>query len=623
MVGLAAAAGACAEASTEGTTPVTEPASTVTLAAPGATTAAAPPPSQSPVDAARDGIVPEIAALPLEQRVNEIRPSYDFSRMETDVGRIETAEGAWVISTPSPGEIPRPSEIGDAAGAYGKDYVDLGEYAEILLLDPETGEIVKAFPFPTFTPRSLGLFGDDLYCIGYLVLCRIDRRTLQAAVRIFAEDPEIDPDDYAWLPDNWTLDVRGWAPLALEGSGASPDGIDPRTLEAYSELWTRAEAERHVENFLAALAAGAYEQAALSAEGLDTAADRLRSDESGAGRRSDETTAEYLARMCDGGRCAGPYEVEADGPGYGRSFGQAGSTVTVVHTESGETGAIRLGDREGRITVMGLPPLVESDGGPTLVDLLFGRGIPQNVVVQRYGAFEVWESGRREWVTNRYADDARQVERTIVAVSDLFAPEDFAVKLRDDSIRYSMGCGGRLATRGVEVLALDGKCGEGDLFAAEVISGEARDLPAAPDLKAETLSVWYDERGGTAIQGDGDHEFLSELTTLDGTDLLGDDYAGLARLSVDGKRLAYADLSRAGSLPMGRYLVVVDTKSGEVVGRWTLGGVITCLELAEDWVVACEAKDDRYMPEQEALVAINTATGEINRVKTRVRIFLP
>ena len=619
---------------------MTEPAPTVTLAAPGATTtaaspgttaaaapgattAAAAPPSQSPVDAAWDGIVPEIAALALERRVNESRPSHD-------VGRIETAEGAWVISEPSPENVDQFSVIGDVLGAYGRDYVDLDEYAEILLLDPDTGEIVKAYPFPTFTPHSLGLFDDDVYCIGYSegyddsMLCRIDRQTLQAAVRVFPEGPAIDPDDYDWIPDNWAVDVSGRAPRALEGSGASPDGIDPVTLEVYDEFWTKAEEERHVEGFLAALADGAYEQAALSAEGLDTAADRLRRDESGAGRRSDETTAEYLARMCDGGRCAGPYEVEAAGPGV-VARGGAGSTVTVVHTESGETGAIRLEAPEGRITVLDLPPLVESDGGPTLVDSLFGKEIPQNVVVQRYGAFEVWESGRREWVTNRYADDAREVERTIVGVlGDYRTMEMFAVKLRDDRTRYSMGCG-RLATRGAEVLVLDADwCRGGHRLAAEVISGEARDRPAAPDLEVEVLWEWYDERGGTAIQGVGDHEGnIFELTALDGTDLLGDGYAGITRLSVDGGRLAYVDHSRTGFLFRSPNLVVVDTKSGEVVGRWTLDGMITCLELAEEWVVACEAKDDGLLLQQDALVAINIATGQINRVKTRARIFLP
>jgi len=615
MVGFAVLVGACADASPEGTTPATEPASTVTLASPDTTTAAAETaPSQSPADAARDGIVPEIAALPLEQRVNEDRPFYD-------VGRIETAEGAWVISTPSPEDVDQFSEIGDAAGAYGRDYVDLGEYAEILLLDSETGEILNAFPFPTFTPHSVGLFGDGVYCIGYSegyadsMLCRINRQTLEAAVRVFPEGPEIDPADYAWFSDTWTVDVSGRAPLALEGSGASPDGIDPLTLEVYDEVWTKAEAERHVESFLAALADGAYEQAALAAEGLDTAAEGLPSDES---------VAVYLARMCDGGRCAGPYEVEADGPGVDARDG-AGSTVTVVHTESGETGAIRLGAPEGRITVLDLPPLVESDGGPTLVDSLFGMKIPHNVVVQRSGAFEIWESGRREWVTNRYADNARQVERTIVAARDDRTMEDFAVKLRDDDIKYSVGCAARLATRGREVLVLDAeRCWEGDRLGAEVISGEARDLPVEPDPEMRAQSAWYDERGGTAVQGLADHEGnLFEFTTLDGTDLLGDGYAGIARLSVDGGRLAYVDHSRAASPHVSRHLVVVDTKSGDEVGRWTLDGVITCLELAEDWVVACEAKDDSPERPQEALVAINTATSEVNRVETRVRVFLP
>ena len=389
--------------------------------------------------------------------------------------RIEAPEGAWVISEPSPENVDQFSEIGDAAGVYGRDYVDLGEYAEILLLDPETGEILKA-----------------------------------------------------------------------------------------PEAWAGAEAERHVENYLAALAAGAYEAAAVARAGV-RAADQWRV----------ETVAEYLARRCDGGLCAGPYEVEADGPGYGRSFGRAGSTVTVVHTESGEVGVIRLESFDGRLAVIDLPPLVASKGGPTLVDLLFGRMPPRRVVVQRLGAFEIWESGRREWVVNRWADDTYQVERTVAASGDWRDEATWVGELRDPDTFYPVACSPRLMSRGAEVLVFDG-CWADRGRLTEVISREARDAPV--DLLAEVDEVeeagwpWFDERGGTVVRGLTDSEgALSELRALDGTDLLGAGFAGILRLSVGGKRLAYVDHAFPAYSPhVSPYLVVVDTESGDLVGRWVL-----------------------------------------------------
>ena len=615
MVGLAVLVGACADASPEGTTPATEPAAIVSLAAPGATTAAAAPPSQSPADATRDGIVPEIAALPLEQRAPRIPAG-------AGAGRIETPEGAWVISTPSPEHVDQFSEIGDAAGVYGKDYVDLGEYAEILLLHSETGEILKAFPFPAFPPTSLALFDDGLYCARPeyewgpgSMLCRVNRHTLAATVRVFLAYSDADLHDYAWFPGNWTVDDG--VPPSLDDSGELPDNLDPLTLEVYPEAWAGAEAERHVENYLAALAAGAYEAAAAARAGV-RAADQWRV----------ETVAEYLARRCDGGLCAGPYEVEADGPGYGRSFGRAGSTVTVVHTESGEAGVIRLESFDGRLAVTDLPPLIASKGGPTLVDLLFGRMPPRRVVVQRLGAFEIWESGSREWVVNRWADDTYQVEGTVAASGDWSGEATWVGELRDPETFYPLACSPQLVTRGAEVLAFE-QCWADRGRLTEVTSGDARDAPV--DLGPEEDEVemlewpWFDERGGTVVRGPRDVEGnLSELRTLDGTDLLGDRYAGITRLSIDGERLAYVDHAFPAYSPhVSPYLVVVDTESGDLVGRWMLDGVITCLELAEDWVVACEAKDDSPERPQEALVAINTATGEVNRVETRARVFLP
>ena len=103
---------------------------------------------------------------------------------------------------------------------------------------------------------------------------------------------------------------------ATTSEPATTTTVEPTTGLA----WTTQEAERHVTNYLAALAAGAYEQAAWSAENNGIALD---------GQANDETPADFLRRSCDEGRCNGPYVVAAAGPGIvDPSTAQAASEVT-------------------------------------------------------------------------------------------------------------------------------------------------------------------------------------------------------------------------------------------------------------------------------------------------------
>lgn len=157
----------------------------------------------------------------------------------------------------------------------------------------------------------------------------------------------------------------------------------PSTSSTPPEMvWTESEAERDVENYLAALAAGAYEQAGWSLVN------------NGGVIEPDETVAESLARLCEDGACQGPYSVEADGPGFEDPVSaQASSTVTVTHPPTGAQTTIDVFTFEGQRIVSGVPPLVPSPPSPSLVERLFGDDLPDRVVVQRFGAFEIWEDG--------------------------------------------------------------------------------------------------------------------------------------------------------------------------------------------------------------------------------------
>ena len=159
-------------------------------------------PSQSPVDAARDGVVPELAELPIAERVS-IQVS------------IPAAEGIWAIS-----EIPGETEtdaciIGDRTGEYGTDFICTGEYREILLLSDDAGSILRAYPLPSQPASHLLMSPDAVYCgrqgdggLPDSMLCRIDRDTLQMVGRLFpyGTDSAYGPEALPLPAGNWKLE---------------------------------------------------------------------------------------------------------------------------------------------------------------------------------------------------------------------------------------------------------------------------------------------------------------------------------------------------------------------------------------------------------------------------------
>lgn len=173
------------------------------------------PQSQSFEDAARDGVIDDVAALPFDRRVG----------LRAGIGngdqRVETEEGVWVVSRPDlEGIDPPPVTLGDESGRYGRDFIDIVGYGEVLLLNADETEILRAYPFPDAAPQSLLVTDAAVYCAhvgdGGLpdsMLCRIDRETLEIRVRVFPYDDSshlLDPEEIT-LPDAWTVeDPHPW-----------------------------------------------------------------------------------------------------------------------------------------------------------------------------------------------------------------------------------------------------------------------------------------------------------------------------------------------------------------------------------------------------------------------------
>lgn len=399
----------------------------------------------------------------------------------------------------------------------------------------------------------------------------------------------------------------------MESSTTSSAAPEPSTTVPVDvEAWSESDAEKHVANFLEALAAGAYEQAAWPAENNGVML---------AGAEGDETPAETLARWCAGGRCAGPYQVRANGPGrVDADTGQASSTVNVTHIGSGESTTVVLATFEGQLVIADPPPLVASPAAPTIVDLLFGPAPPAVVVVERFDAFEIWEDGQQRWVTNWHAETVWDVE------ADVIAAAGGAYGLARPDTWYGEVCS-VLMMRGGDVVAAP--CGGATPWDPVVLkTGEVLAAPIPSGEVGEGGFVWFDERGGVVISGVGDAEGNSRIvTTSEGVDLAGGDYVGFTVLSTDGSLFAYTDHDDPAAVShfWSPVVVVKDTRTGAEVGRFTLGGVVVNLQLADGYLLAgvADVADAAVDGSQSAVVSINLASGEMRTAETATRVFLP
>jgi hypothetical protein len=210
-------------------TTTTTATTTSTTTIPTPSTTSGPTASQTPADALRDGVIPELAALPHEIRVGVI------SSAASD-------EGTWVLSRP-PAEIePYTDEcrLGAETGRYPTDFICTTEYGEVLLI--QDGAIRKAFPFPGVPPEFLVLTDDAVYCarggepmLPDSMVCRIDRTTLDATVRVFpGEIDSVIAQPCFYPPDHWSIDDHALTVKSLEvdDQGVWVDGVGgPRRLD--------------------------------------------------------------------------------------------------------------------------------------------------------------------------------------------------------------------------------------------------------------------------------------------------------------------------------------------------------------------------------------------------------
>ncbi len=183
-------------------------------------------PSQSVADAKRDGVVPEVAALPFGLRVDA-----------TSTVRLD--DETWAVSRLRGRGAARVGCEGPQEGRYGIDFVCGLEYGELVQLRGR--RIVRAYPLAGLPPQHVAITDEAVYCArqgdGGLpdsMVCRVDRDTRDLTLRIFPS--EIDSaftDTDRELPDAWTIDDEQ---ISIAKFAADDAGV---WAKAYNAGWTK------------------------------------------------------------------------------------------------------------------------------------------------------------------------------------------------------------------------------------------------------------------------------------------------------------------------------------------------------------------------------------------------
>lgn len=190
--------------------------------------------SQSSADAARDGVIPALAALPLTVRMRVIASQ-------------TSPEGVWVLSRPTDAakSYAKGCRLGPETGKYPTDTICTTEYGEVLLLDASRTHILRAYPLAAVPPTLLrvtptavyfGRTGDTQLSETTLpdsMVGRIDRATLKAVVHVFAPGEESEVLQPCYFPPKYWVVTTGRITV-------SDLQVDARGLWAKAgDRWTR------------------------------------------------------------------------------------------------------------------------------------------------------------------------------------------------------------------------------------------------------------------------------------------------------------------------------------------------------------------------------------------------
>lgn len=139
-------------------------------------------------------------ALPIAVRVQQLDPA----SWPVATSQASTSEGLWLVSEPG------------GFGADDAEHPELAEYGELLLLTPDRGRILRAYPFRGVPPQWLLVTPKAVSCgrsgdggLPDSMVCRVDRCTGALSVAVFSSPTDSGfgkPQPLAGRPGSWRLD---------------------------------------------------------------------------------------------------------------------------------------------------------------------------------------------------------------------------------------------------------------------------------------------------------------------------------------------------------------------------------------------------------------------------------
>ncbi len=216
-----------------------EPGSTLSSTSSVAVRSCNSPASQCESEAIGDGVIPELALLPVSLRVDPLV-------------EVRANEGTWMLARPTEELINSAVEdgcrLGNPSGTYSVDVICVVEYGEVLLVDDQN-QIVPAYPMPGAAPNWLHVTDDFVYAgrigdgaLPDSTLIRIDRAP-QVPTVVLIPAPFDGGQDW---PSDWviasavlTAEYQGLVSIGPDAEGTSVNswiGMETVDLDGIDRL---------------------------------------------------------------------------------------------------------------------------------------------------------------------------------------------------------------------------------------------------------------------------------------------------------------------------------------------------------------------------------------------------
>ena len=202
---------------------------------------------------------------------------------------------------------------------------------------------------------------------------------------------------------------------------------------------------------------------------------------------------------------------------------------------------------------------------------------------------------------------------------------EFVARLDDLSNLIAFGCPDLFQREG-RVLVADWCVGP-ELRIFDPAGREELEAPVFDFPRVEASpGLWFLEAGGAQVFMQFDAEGnIGQAVTDAGIDVVGDDYAGLAAISSDGRFFIYSDHSQSPSPHFSNTVRMRQTSDGQLAGTWQIEGVVDSIQSDGRWLLITELNEEAAIGGDATIAAttvVDLETDSVTRVEAPYEIFL-